>query len=59
MKNLKITGNLVVLLTRCFAPGVITLFAGFIIPDATRHNYVDNLLGGPGDAPWLDPSSCG
>src|SRR5207253_7190695 len=26
--------------------GVVTLFAGFIIPDQTRHQYTENLLGG-------------
>jgi nucleotide-binding universal stress UspA family protein len=29
-----------------FSTGVITLFAGMIIPDAVRHQYVNNLLGG-------------
>jgi amino acid transporter len=45
LKNLKYTGNLV-----CFyaviCTGVITLFAGYIIPAAVRGQYVDNLLGG-------------
>ncbi|MSV28901.1 MAG: APC family permease [Bryobacterales bacterium] len=45
MKNLKITANIV-----CFyavlSTGVITLFAGMVIPDAARKGYVDNLLGG-------------
>lgn len=45
LKNLKITGNLV-----CWyavvCTGFITLFAGIIIPDAQRSQYVDNLLGG-------------
>jgi amino acid transporter len=45
MKNLKITANIV-----CFyaviCTGVVTLFAGYIIPDAIRKQYVDNLLGG-------------
>src|SRR4249920_1506471 len=45
LKNLKLTGNLV-----CWyavvCTGFITLFAGIIIPDAQRSNYVDNLLGG-------------
>jgi amino acid transporter len=45
MKNLKITANIV-----CFyaviCTGVVTLFAGFIIPDSVRGQYVDNLLGG-------------
>jgi amino acid transporter len=45
LKNLKITGNIV-----CFyaliCTGVITLFAGMIIPDAERLKFQDNLLGG-------------
>ena len=45
LKNLKYTGNLV-----CFyaviCTGVITLYAGYIIPTAVRGQYVDNLLGG-------------
>ncbi len=45
LKNLRITGphrlHLCVICT-----GVITLFAGMIIPDAVRPQYVDNLLGG-------------
>jgi amino acid transporter len=45
LKNLKLTGNLV-----CWyavvCTGVITLFAGIIIPDNMRLHYVDNLLGG-------------
>src|SRR5580765_5721584 len=45
MKNLRITGNIV-----CFyaliCTGVITVFAGMIIPDSLRGKYVDNLLGG-------------
>ncbi len=45
MKNLKITANIV-----CFyavlSTGVITLFAGMVIPHAARKGYVDNLLGG-------------
>src|SRR3984893_10187564 len=45
LKNLRYTGNLVC----CYAvvcTGIITLFAGMIIPDAVRKEYVDNLLGG-------------
>jgi amino acid transporter len=45
LKNLKITGNIVC----CYAvvcTGVITLFAGMIIPDAERMKFQDNLLGG-------------
>jgi len=45
MKNLRLTGNLVCVYA-VLCTGVITLFAGFIIPDAARHGYVDNLLGG-------------
>ena len=45
LKNLKITANIVcgyaVLCT-----GLITVFAGFIIPDRVRGEYVQNLLGG-------------
>jgi amino acid transporter len=45
LKNLKITGNLV-----CFyalaCTGVITVFAGMIIPDADRIKFQDDLLGG-------------
>jgi amino acid transporter len=45
LRNLKITGNIVC----CYAlacTGLVTLFAGYIIPDATRRNYTENLLGG-------------
>ena len=45
MKNLKITANIV-----CWyavaCTGLITVFAGMIIPDAERSQYVNNLLGG-------------
>ena len=45
LKNLRYTGNLV-----CWyavvCTGIITLFAGMIIPDAQRAQYTDNLLGG-------------
>jgi amino acid transporter len=45
LKNLNITGNIV-----CWyalvCTGVLTLFAGMIIPDAERMQYVNNLLGG-------------
>src|SRR4051812_18984918 len=45
LRNLKITANIV-----CFyaviCTGVVTLFAGYIIPDAIRKGYVNNLLGG-------------
>jgi amino acid transporter len=45
MKNLVRTGNIVCLYA-VFCTGVITLFAGMIIPDGARGQYVDNLLGG-------------
>src|SRR6266404_5730921 len=45
LKNLKITANIV-----CgyavIGTGIITLFAGMIIPDAVRLEYAQNLLGG-------------
>src|SRR5712691_13350866 len=45
LKNLKITGNIVcIYATIC--TGVITLFAGMIIPDKIRGEYSENLLGG-------------
>ncbi|MGH9721319.1 MAG: APC family permease [Bryobacteraceae bacterium] len=45
MKNLKITGNLVCVYA-VLSTGVITLFAGMIIPDSVRPTYINNLLGG-------------
>src|SRR6185369_4587021 len=45
MKNLRYTGNLVCIYA-VFCTGIITLFAGMIIPDSVRGEYVDNLLGG-------------
>ena len=45
LKNLKIAGNIVCIYA-VFCTGVITLFAGMIIPDAIRSEYVNNLLGG-------------
>ncbi len=45
MKNLMYTGNLVCFYA-VFCTGVITVFAGMIIPDAVRGQYADNLLGG-------------
>src|SRR5579871_2106058 len=45
LKNLKYTGNTVCVYA-VFCTGVVTLFAGMIIPDAVRGQYVDNLLGG-------------
>jgi amino acid transporter len=45
LKNLKVTGNIVcIYATIC--TGVITLFAGMIIPDKVRAEYSENLLGG-------------
>jgi amino acid transporter len=45
LKNLRYTANIV-----CgyavLSTGLITLFAGMIIPDSKRGEYVDNLLGG-------------
>ena len=45
MKNLKIAGNIICVYA-VVTTGVITLFAGLIIPDATRLQYSENLLGG-------------
>ncbi|HWQ53624.1 MAG TPA: APC family permease [Bryobacteraceae bacterium] len=45
MKNLKITANIVCVYA-LLSTGAITVLAGFIIPDAQRRSYVDNLLGG-------------
>jgi amino acid transporter len=45
LKNLKITGNIVCWYA-VLSTGVITVFAGYIIPDNLRKEYVDNLLGG-------------
>jgi amino acid transporter len=45
LKNLRYCGNLVCIYA-VLCTGVITLFAGIIIPDAVRGQYVDNLLGG-------------
>uniref|UniRef100_Q023N1 Amino acid transporters n=1 Tax=Solibacter usitatus (strain Ellin6076) TaxID=234267 RepID=Q023N1_SOLUE len=45
LKNLRYTGNLVCMYS-VVCTGVITLFAGMIIPDDKRSQYVDNLLGG-------------
>ncbi len=45
LRNLRLTANVVC----CYAvicTGVVTLFAGFIIPDAARGKYTENLLGG-------------
>jgi len=45
LKNLRYTGNLVCIYA-VVSTGIITLFAGMIIPDNFRNQYVDNLLGG-------------
>jgi amino acid transporter len=45
LKNLKYTGNLVCVYA-VVCTGVITVFAGMIIPENFRKEYVDNLLGG-------------
>jgi amino acid transporter len=45
LKNLRRTGTLVCTYA-LFCTGIITLFAGIIIPDNARPQYVDNLLGG-------------
>ncbi len=45
LKNLKITGNIVCWYA-VLSTGLITVFAGYIIPDNLRKQYVDNLLGG-------------
>jgi amino acid transporter len=45
LKNLKNAGNIVCVYA-VFCTGVVTLFAGMIIPDAVRGDYVNNLLGG-------------
>ena len=50
LKNLKITGTLVCTYA-LVCTGLITLFAGLIIPDNVRGSYSANLLGGL--ATWL------
>jgi len=45
LKNLRRTANIVCIYA-LVCTGVITLFAVMIIPDATRKNYYDNLIGG-------------
>ena len=45
LKNLRYTGNIICVYA-VVCTGVITLFAGIIIPDQFRKEYVDNLLGG-------------
>jgi amino acid transporter len=45
LRNLRLTAN-VVCIYAVICTGVVTLFAGFIIPDAARAKYTENLLGG-------------
>jgi amino acid transporter len=45
LKNLRITANIVCVYA-VLCTGVVTLFAGFIIPDKVRGDYAENLLGG-------------
>jgi amino acid transporter len=45
LKNLKIAANIVCTYALLFT-GVVTVFAGYIIPDVARGAYVNNLLGG-------------
>lgn len=45
LKNLKITANIVCVYA-VICTGVLTVFAGYIIPDNLRHEYTENLLGG-------------
>lgn len=45
MKNLKITANIVCFYAVC-STGLISLLAVMIIPDATRPEFYDNLIGG-------------
>ncbi len=45
LKNLRITANLTCWYA-VICTGVVTVFAGMIIPDAERSKLVDNLLGG-------------
>ena len=45
LQNLRLTANTVCIYA-VVCTGVVTLFAGVIIPDAVRGKYSDNLLGG-------------
>src|SRR5579862_8004225 len=45
LKNLRITANIVCWYA-VFSTGIITLFAGMIIPDSIRPHYFANLIGG-------------
>jgi len=45
LKNLKITANIICVYA-LVCTGLVTLFAGLIIPDAERSRYYNNLIGG-------------
>ena len=45
LKNLRITANIVCWYA-VICTGIVTVFAGMIIPDADRPKYFDNLIGG-------------
>ena len=45
LKNLRITANIVCWYA-VICTGVVTVFAGMIIPEADRPKYFDNLIGG-------------
>src|SRR5579872_1505476 len=45
LKDLRLPANIVCWYA-LFCPGVVTLFAGMIIPDAERQKYFANLIGG-------------
>jgi len=45
LRNLKLTANTVCIYA-VICTGVLTVFAGYIIPDSVRGNYSQNLLGG-------------
>ncbi len=45
LRNLKLTANTVCIYA-VICTGVVTVFAGYIIPDSVRGNYSQNLLGG-------------
>jgi len=44
MKNLRLTANIVCWYA-VICTGVVTIFAGMIIPNAERAKYFDNLIG--------------
>ena len=45
LRNLKLTANTVCIYA-VICTGVVTVFAGYIIPDSVRGSYSENLLGG-------------